>query len=406
MLQLLSIMPCNAIVVQVCAMRMPVDMLLVWLPQMLEGMLIWADDSKNKFKLKIRVIMERLVRRCGVEPVAAACPPGDAKLLAHIRKQNSRKERKKAAGSEAGSEADAAEFDRRSQRSAGRSAAGRTARASEWGHTAIFSDDMDNGDAATEAGRSARTARGGRTGAVAGRTASRVGGPRAVRLAGDAAAADPQDLLEASTARQLVRSAAGAGGRTAAGGVAAPDFPRGDDGRMLIEEEKDEFAWNAGKGRQGKRKRGDDLGFGSEDDSDMEDMKGFAGLKAAVASVANAKSVRFAPTIAASLGNRSTASKKSGYGGAKSESGRSTGGKATQHSGERFKSKSGAAGDVKRTGVDPYAYWQFDRKMLNRRRGKQAAASKGLGGVVVGAKSGALKGAKAKRAVSAKRARR
>ena len=54
--------------------------------------------------LQIRVIMERLVRRCGVEPLAAACPPGDAKLLAHIRKQNSRKERKKAAGSEAGSE--------------------------------------------------------------------------------------------------------------------------------------------------------------------------------------------------------------------------------------------------------------------------------------------------------------
>lgn len=48
--------------------------------------------------------MERLVRRCGTEPVAAACPPGDAKLMAHIRKQNSRKERRKAAGSEAGSE--------------------------------------------------------------------------------------------------------------------------------------------------------------------------------------------------------------------------------------------------------------------------------------------------------------
>lgn len=34
-------------------MRMPVDLLLVWLPQMLEGMLIWADDSKNKFRLKV-----------------------------------------------------------------------------------------------------------------------------------------------------------------------------------------------------------------------------------------------------------------------------------------------------------------------------------------------------------------
>lgn len=48
--------------------------------------------------------MERLVRRCGVDAVADACPPGDAKLLVHIRKQNTRKEKKKAAGSEAGTE--------------------------------------------------------------------------------------------------------------------------------------------------------------------------------------------------------------------------------------------------------------------------------------------------------------
>jgi hypothetical protein len=38
---------------QVCAMRMPADLLMVWLPQLLEGMLLWADDSKNKFRLKV-----------------------------------------------------------------------------------------------------------------------------------------------------------------------------------------------------------------------------------------------------------------------------------------------------------------------------------------------------------------
>jgi ribosomal RNA-processing protein 12 len=50
------------------------------------------------------VIVERLVRRCGYEAVAAACPPGDAKLLSHVRKQTSRKERRKAMGSEGGSQ--------------------------------------------------------------------------------------------------------------------------------------------------------------------------------------------------------------------------------------------------------------------------------------------------------------
>eukprot|EP00879_Flechtneria_rotunda_P006603 GHRR01006938.1.p1 GENE.GHRR01006938.1~~GHRR01006938.1.p1 ORF type:complete len:150 (+),score=50.28 GHRR01006938.1:611-1060(+) len=148
----------------------------------------------------------------------------------------------------------------------------------------------------------------------------------------------------------------------------------------------------------------------ASDDSDMEDMQGFAGLKAAVRSVGNAKSVKFAPSIAKSLGNRSDASRKSaGAGTVQGGKGGSNGSRAGHHSGERYKPKvAGTAGDVKgKSGVDPYAYWQFDKKMLNRRRGKQAAASKGLSSVVVGAKTGALKGAKAKRAAqAAKRARR
>lgn len=53
--------------------------------------------------VQIRVIIERLVRRCGVEPVAAACPAGDVKLMTHIRKQQARKERRRG-GSEAGSQ--------------------------------------------------------------------------------------------------------------------------------------------------------------------------------------------------------------------------------------------------------------------------------------------------------------
>lgn len=47
--------------------------------------------------------------------------------------------------------------------------------------------------------------------------------------------------------------------------------------------------------------------------------------------------------------------------------------------------------------MEPYAYWPLDRKMLNRRAGKQAAAKKGLERVVKAAKSGAVKGHKAKR---------
>lgn len=88
---------------QVCAMRLPADVLLPWLGPMQEGMLLWAEDSKNKFKLKVRLILERLVRRCGVEAVAAVTPAQDARLLVHIRKQAAAKERRRAA-SRAGSQ--------------------------------------------------------------------------------------------------------------------------------------------------------------------------------------------------------------------------------------------------------------------------------------------------------------
>lgn len=69
----------------------------------LEGLLIWSEDSKNRFRLKTRTVVERLVRRCGQEAVAAACPEGEGRLVSHIRKQNARKERRRG-GSEAGSE--------------------------------------------------------------------------------------------------------------------------------------------------------------------------------------------------------------------------------------------------------------------------------------------------------------
>ena len=64
----------------------------------------------------------------------------------------------------------------------------------------------------------------------------------------------------------------------------------------------------------------------------------------------------------------------------------------------RFKAKSKHGGDTKGSSkVEPYAYWPLDRKMLNRRPQKKAAAQKGLEHIVKAVKSGASKGRKAKR---------
>jgi hypothetical protein len=45
---------CAALCAQVLAVRMPVDLLRPHLGPILEGVLLWAADSKNKFKLKVR----------------------------------------------------------------------------------------------------------------------------------------------------------------------------------------------------------------------------------------------------------------------------------------------------------------------------------------------------------------
>lgn len=47
--------------------------------------------------------------------------------------------------------------------------------------------------------------------------------------------------------------------------------------------------------------------------------------------------------------------------------------------------------------MDPYAYWPLDRRLMNRRAQKAKGAKAGLDKVVVAAKAGAAKGAKAKR---------
>jgi ribosomal RNA-processing protein 12 len=86
--------------IKVCVGRLPAPDLEAATPDLLDGLLRWSDDPKNKFRLKVRVIVERLARRIGFEAVAASMPASDAKLLTHIRKQGARKARKKAAGAE------------------------------------------------------------------------------------------------------------------------------------------------------------------------------------------------------------------------------------------------------------------------------------------------------------------
>ena len=51
--------------VQVVAMRMPAAVLQQHMKAILEGILLWAEDSKNKFKLKVRARLVERSNPCG-----------------------------------------------------------------------------------------------------------------------------------------------------------------------------------------------------------------------------------------------------------------------------------------------------------------------------------------------------
>lgn len=58
-------------------------------------------NSFCRCPVQVRVILERLARRCGFQAVSESIPEKDRKLLAHIRKEKQRHERKRQGASEA-----------------------------------------------------------------------------------------------------------------------------------------------------------------------------------------------------------------------------------------------------------------------------------------------------------------
>lgn len=341
---------------QVMAVRLPPEQMLPLLPQVSEGLLVWSSDSKNRFKSKVRTVMERLVRRCGYDAVAAAVPPAHVALLEHIRRQQGREERKKRGGSVASG------------------ATGKTGRGGgregqrEWNHSDIFSVGNTTRAAGGRKGRGgdggddARTEASGRTARSAQRAAARERLP--LQLRGGRGGAEV-DLLDESAMRRMLkheRSERRGGGAGGGDDDDMPDFGRSADGRIMVEKE-------------GKRKRGGEEEEGGGDDGASE----------------GGRSRR-------SAGGQSQGGRSSKWGGASARSGggaRGAAGTGKEHSADRFRSKK-ARGDVSKGqgGVQPYAYWPLDTKLLNRREAKRRQGRKGLDSVVNAVRDAASKGAR------------
>ncbi|TVY21227.1 Ribosomal RNA-processing protein [Lachnellula arida] len=95
--------------VKVCVISLPTELMLPRLKTLIPNLMVWSHEHKAHFKAKVKHILERMMRRFGVDVVNEHCPEEDRKLIANIRKTRERNKRHKDAAKAAGSDDEAAE---------------------------------------------------------------------------------------------------------------------------------------------------------------------------------------------------------------------------------------------------------------------------------------------------------
>lgn len=318
-----EIIKANLGLLKVLVAKSQVDSLQMHLGSMVEGLLKWQDNTKNHFKSKVKVLLEMLVKKCGLDAVKAVMPEEHMKLLTNIRKIKERKERKRATNSE----------ESRSHLSKAT-----TSRLSRWNHTKIFSDsgDEDSSDGETDYMDSeTNIGRRSRASSLLKSKATSLRSKRSHRSAKSL----PEDLLD-----QLE-----------------------DEPLDMLDRQKMRSALRGSQ--QGKRKAesDDDLEIDSEGRLVIHEGKG---SKKSSAANPDSDSRSEAGTYLSVDSSRKAQKRKK-----TSESG-------WAYTGNEYASKK-ARGDLKRKDkLEPYAYWPLDRKMMSRRPEHRAAARKGMTSVV------------------------
>lgn len=82
--------------IKVCIICMPPNAMQPHLEELVEGLTIWCAESKNRFRQKIRVIFEMLIKRFDPEHIKSLVPGSHVKLVEHIKKTMEREAKKKA----------------------------------------------------------------------------------------------------------------------------------------------------------------------------------------------------------------------------------------------------------------------------------------------------------------------
>ncbi|MBA0638959.1 hypothetical protein Goklo_022022 [Gossypium klotzschianum] len=288
------------------------------LASLVEGLLKWQDDTKNHFKAKVKLLLEMLVRKCGIDAVKAVMPEEHMKLLTNIRKIKARKEKKQAVSS---------------VESKSHLSKATTSRLSRWNHTKIFSDfgddDTDDSDVEMASGQKSKASSKLKSKASTLRSKKTRRAEKSLpEDLLDQLEDEPLDLLDRHKTRSALRSSSNLKRKQD-----SDDEPEFDpEGRLIINE-----------GRKPKKVAA------SDPDSDRRSE---------------------APSHFSVGSSRNNQKRRK-----TSESG-------WAYTGSEYASKKAGGDVKRKDKLEPYAYWPLDRKMMSRRPEHRAAARKGMASVV------------------------
>ncbi|MCJ1433130.1 hypothetical protein MMC27_002489 [Xylographa pallens] len=83
--------------VKIAVISLPDHIVRPRLEALVPSLMGWSHEHKARFRVKVKHIVERMIRRFGVEAVERYCPEADKKLIHNIRKSKERSKRKKEA---------------------------------------------------------------------------------------------------------------------------------------------------------------------------------------------------------------------------------------------------------------------------------------------------------------------
>ena len=321
---------------KVISVSLPHDMLRRYLKPMVESLLLWSADSRNRFRLKVKVVLERLVRRLSYEEVLEATPVQHHALIQNIQKKIKRSKAKKKAG--AAGDDEMGDYDEGAE-------AERGAKVKGGYEAALYGDEEVEEESDDEDGEE-----GGKRGGGGGHQY----GAQGRRGLGSGMGVSAGGVGDGKGARAVPQNVGG--------------FAASQDGRPVIVERMEEEDRVGGK----KRRRQDEEAYSIVGDVDKEAKERLAeqeGMKEATA----AHHGGLATQAAATQGKNSRSWDQAPT--LKRRKKQQAPSKVLGMS-EFAPKKNATGGDQQRPNrPDPFAYMAFDKRMLNKRKKHQPTRS-------------------------------